>query len=389
MTGETGRNHLRGRRVQLSGSASRRTDVGLIGYAHEIVRGVVREILASGGGLVLGAGREPRADDNGPALTFDWTALEAVAEWFREGTGTFPPHAGEPVVAVLSEKGEGEIPEDRRELWSQLLATGRVRAESILPGLRSAALLRQRQADFADILFALGGGSGVEHSAELFLDRRRPVLALDLDLGASREDGTGGARRFARETRAEPERFLRLAPGTTPVSAQLASLATHGGATPASDIIAHTAWLLRDLELPRAFFVRLLNPAHESFPAVETFFRNVVDPVVDAADLRRIEMGTDPSEHAFINVGIFENLHHAAVAVVDVTGERPNCFIELGYALGHGMRVLVTAKEGTHLPFDQDAIPTYLWSAEKEDEVRRREFEVYWEKNINRPPVVR
>ena len=37
--------------------------------------------------------------------------------------------------------------------------------------------------------------------------------------------------------------------------------------------------------------------------------------------------------YAFINVGIFENLHFSSVAVVDVTGERPNCFIELGYAL--------------------------------------------------------
>ena len=389
MSGGTRRNHLRGRRIQISGSASAKTDAGLVDYAHAVVRGLVREILASGGGVVLGAGREPRAADSGPALTFDWTALESVMECLRSGSDEFPPHAGEPVVVVLSEKGEAEIPEDRRALWNELLATGKVRAESIQPGMRSAALLRQRQADFADILFALGGGSGVEHSAELFLDRRRPVLPMDLDLGASREDGTGGARRFAREARAEPDRFLCLAPGTVPASAQLAALATRGGATPAADIVEGTARLLRDLELPRAFFVRLLNPAHERFPAVEAFFRNVVDPVVEAADLRRIEMGTDPSEYAFVNVGIFESLHHAAVAVVDVTGERPNCFIELGYALGRGMRVLVTAQAGTNLPFDQQAIPTHFWSEGSDDAVRRREFADHWEKNINRPPIVR
>ncbi|HEX8360451.1 MAG TPA: hypothetical protein VF613_10100 [Longimicrobium sp.] len=385
-----GRNHLRGRRVQISGSASKRTDAARVAYAHDIVRGVARQVLASGGGLVLGAGREPRTEADGPALTFDWTALEEAAAWFRGGTDAFPPHAGEPVIVVLSEKGEGEIPADRRTLWRELLATGKVHTETIQPGLRSAALLRQRQADFADILFAVGGGSGVEHSAEIFLDRRRAVLPLDLDIGASREDGTGGARRFSREARAEPERFLRAVAGAAPVSAQLAALATDGGTVPALEVVERAAQLLRDLELPRAFFVRLLNPKHADFPDIESFFRNVVDPVVAAADLRRIEMGTDASEHAFVDVGIFDSLHHAAVAVVDVTGERPNCFIELGYALGRGMRVLVTVREGSPpLPFDQAAIPTYFWSATVDDEERRRGFEIYWEKNINRPPVVR
>lgn len=384
-----GRNHLRGRRVQIVGSASARTDPVLVGYAHDIVAGLSRQVLSSGGGLVLGAGREPQGANGGPALAFDWTALEEVAAWFRGGADPFPPHAGPPVVVVLSEKGEGEIPEERRPLWQELLATGRVRVETIQPGLRSAALLRQRQADYGDVLFALGGGSGVEHSAELFLSRHCAVLPLDLALGASREDGTGGARRFAREARAEPERFLRLASGSPPVSAQLAGLATRGGATPAGEVVERAVRLLRDVELPRAFFVRLLNDKHALFPAVESFFRNVVDPVVAAADLRRIEMGTDASEHAFVNAGIFESLHHAAVAVVDVTGERPNCFIELGYALGRGMRVLVTAHESTHLPFDQDAIPTYFWSDTDDDATRRRKFALYWEKNIDRPPVVR
>ena len=45
----------------------------------------------------------------------------------------------------------------------------------------------------------------------------------------------------------------------------------------------------------------------------------------------RVEIGTDASDHAFMNVGIFESLHFSSMAIVDVTGERPNCFIELGY----------------------------------------------------------
>jgi hypothetical protein len=55
--------------------------------------------------------------------------------------------------------------------------------------------------------------------------------------------------------------------------------------------------------------VRLLNKKHEAFPRAEKFFREVVDQVVADAGLQRIEMGTDETDHGFINVGIFDSLH--------------------------------------------------------------------------------
>ncbi len=63
-----------------------------------------------------------------------------------------------------------------------------------------------------------------------------------------------------------------------------------------------------------------------------------------------------------MNVAIFESLHFSSLAIVDVTGERPNCFIELGYGSWQRQnRVLVTAEEGTKLPFDQEMIPCHFW----------------------------
>ena len=134
--------------------------------------------------------------------------------------------------------------------------------------------------------------------------------------------------------------------------------------------------------------MRLLNPEHAKFKIVESFFRDVVDPVVDEAGMRRIEIGTDKSDYAFINVGIFESLHFSSVAIVDVTGERPNCFIELGYAL-RGNRVLVTAEEGTKLPFDQEMIPCHFWRPGDSVADRKKALVEFWEKNINRPPIVK
>lgn len=78
----------------------------------------------------------------------------------------------------------------------------------------------------------------------------------------------------------------------------------------------------------------------------------MVDPVIEQIGYRRIEKGTDPTEHGFINVEIFERLYYSELSAVDVTGLRLNCFIELGYALGGRIPAIVTVQEGTSLPFE-------------------------------------
>jgi hypothetical protein len=381
------------RRVQISGSANSKTDPALVLCAHEIVRNLVKAVIAAGGGIVVGLGREPRAEgaaSDAPSLTFDWTTLEAAAECLKLGHGMWPAKFGLPIVVATSEKAESEIPGNRRALYETLLRSGLLHIESIMPGSRAAAFLRQRQAVFGDALVILGGGTGVEHSANLYLQRRKPVVPLDLPLGASRDDGTGGAVRLAKEARSEPTRFFRFDPSfANTESAALADIATRAGAVAPDDVAQRLAALLCKLARPSAFFVRLLNPAHPKFAAVESFFRDAVDPVVQEAGLTRIEIGTDKSEHAFINVAIFESLHFSSLAIVDVTGERPNCLIELGYALGTANRVLVTAEEGTKLPFDQEMIPCHFWKPRATVDDSKKALVEFWEKNINRPPIVK
>jgi hypothetical protein len=384
--------NLAGRRIQIAGSANKATDVNVIRYGHRLVSQVVRGVLVAGGGLVLAVGREPRADDGDeslPSLVFDWTALEAVASVLRDGAARWPRAAGLPVVVVASEKADAEIPQGRRALWNELLASGSVQLESIMPGSRAAALIRQRQAAFGEVLLTLGGGTGVEHLADLYLRERRTVIPLDLPLGASRGDGTGGSERLAQESRAEPGYFIRMQRRFKDrANAELAGLATRKGVEPDTDVAQRIVGLLGMLAPPTAFYVRLLNKKHESFPRVEKFFREVVDPVVAEAGLQRIDMGTDETEHGFINVGIFDSLHFARVAIVDLTGSRQNCFIEMGYAFGRATRVLVTAEDGTQLPFDTDAIPCHFWKPALGTESRQEELKTFWKNNINRPPLV-
>ncbi len=384
---------LFGCRVQISGSASAKTEPALIAHAHEVVRGLVKAVMAAGGGVVVGLGREPRPEGaaaDAPSLLFDWTALETAAECITSGFNAWPTKCGLPIVVATSEKGESEIPESRRGLYDALLKSGLLQVESIMPGSRAAAFLRQRLATFGNALVLLGGGTGVEHSASLYLQRHKPVVPLDLPLGASRDDGTGGALRLSKEARSDPARFFRFDPAfANTEGAALAGIATRNGTVPAADISARIAELLCKLARPTAFYVRLLNPDHAKFSVVESFFREIVDPVVQEAGLSRVEIGTDKSEHAFMNVAIFESLHFSSMAIVDVTGERPNCFIELGYALGTQNRVLVTAEEGTTLPFDQQMIPCHFWKPAAPVADRRKALIEFWEKYINRPPIVR
>lgn len=349
-------------------------------------------MLEQGGGLVLAVGREPRAidgDKSSASLLFDWSAIAAAAEVLRDGLTRWPASAGAPIVVVASEKAEAEIPAERQALWRQLLDTGMVRLESILPGSRAAALIRERQAQFGDVLVTLGGGTGVEHLAVLYKRRRRSVIPLDLPLGASREDGTGGSERLARESRAEPSRFIRMRRGLDDrANTELAGIATRRGLEPHADIADRLVRLVSLLAPPSAFYVRLLNRDHARFAAVDNFFRGVLDPIAAEGGFERIEMGTDETEHAFMNVAIFEGIHFAAVAVVDITGHRSSCFIELGYALGRGVRVIVTGEKGTPLPFDQQAIPCHFWKEDDPDKERQEDLRNFWKKNIDRPPIV-
>jgi hypothetical protein len=62
---------------------------------------------------------------------------------------------------------------------------------------------------------------------------------------------------------------------------------------------------------------------------------------------------------------ILARLERAAFAIVDLTELRPNVFYELGYADGLRKKVIVTAKEGTELPFDVKDIPTIFWDGQR------------------------
>ncbi len=213
------------------------------------------------------------------------------------------------------------------------------------------------------------------------------MIPLDLDVGASTNDGSGGAARLAKRMREAPAQFVGLrAPGAA--GGLLLRMATRQGATPIVDVVRAILDLLHALTPPSAFFVRLLNRAVEHFDEVDRYFANVVDPVVRRHGYEPVVMGATENTHAWMNAQIFARIAESGLVVVDLTGVRPNCFIELGYALRGDAPVLITTREGTPSQFDIYALEACLWKDGTDDSIRQDEFESYWKRNLRRPPIV-
>ena len=255
------------------------------------------------------------------------------------------------------------------------------------PGWRMGGVIRAAQARRGDVLVVLGGGAGVEQLAQLYRDDGKHVLPIRGDLGASSEDGKGGASYLHDRALSDTGAFFELRDGGGSATARLAVLQIGPENEPSSSAEA-VASLITDLKPPRAFYVRLLDRNTDEFEPVEAFFREVVDPVVIARGFTPHEVGRDRPLAAFINVEIFEGLHRAALVVADLTGVRPNCTMELGYALARHRRVIISAMQGTRLPFDPDKLPTHFWSAEQAAETRRDALHAWLERHIDMPPLV-
>src|SRR3990167_8892542 len=146
--------------------------------------------------------------------------------------------------------------------------------------------------------------------------------------------------------------------------------------------------LLEALERPRAFAVRLLNPDLPDYADVQNFFDTVVQPVVEGELGYRLVVidGRQAYDHARIDEEIFAKIHRSSVVLADITGARPNCFLELGYALGRGLPTVLMAREGSQLPFDITTYSGLQWKPTGTADDRRRAFREHWQA-IRNPPA--
>ena len=148
--------------------------------------------------------------------------------------------------------------------------------------------------------------------------------------------------------------------------------------------------LLEALVPPKAFVVRLLDPTAADYADVEDFFENVVKPVVEDELGYKLTVvdGKQAYDYPRIDQEIFAKLHRSRIVIADITGHRPNCFIECGYAFGRSLPVMLLAKEGTQHPFDVTTLSGHRWKSAGTYAERRDALRAHWEAVKNRPPLV-
>jgi hypothetical protein len=381
---------LRGRRIHIAGSADPESDEKKLIYAHSLVSELAMALASDGATFVLPFGKDPLLKDrsDGPSLIFDWTVAEAVHESLNDGKTSAGGPNGKLIATLATGKTDSQIPLRLRPIYEGLRNRGAVSLEVLSPGWSAGAIRRGRLAQLGDILVAISGGQGVEQLAIEYSSKGKPVIPLDIQVGASARDGSGGASRLFDRALAQPDDFFRVTDGESPAEL-LERTRTKNGDVSVSEVVAAIIRLLNALTPPRVFYVCLLNTKIAEYKSVERFFRSTVDQLVRELGYEQLQMGIGKNEFAWMNQAIFDSLHHSSVVLVDLTGLRPNCFMELGYALGNRQRVIVTARDDTRISFDAFALEAFQWSDSEDLAERIDRFRAHWERNINMPTLVR
>jgi len=379
----TVRSPLFGRRIHFSGSIA--TDPAVasaedVQHARDLVVTLTRELMGLGATFVLPVDDEKLRSDGQP-ICFDWLIWQAVHDGLaRRPAGT--PHPL--VVAVEHHKTEDQIPAQFHKLWDDLRASDLIQIENV-SHWNMASKRMEAQARFGDILITIGGSEGVLYLANLYHDAGKPVVPLNARVTGVEQ---GSRRLFSLGlSSAKAGQFFQP---TSSNAHNWINRINFTARTALAEQVKGIINLLEALEPPRAFAVRLLNPDHADFADVQNFFDIVVKPVVeDELGYRLVVVdGRQAYDHPRIDQEIFAKLHRSRVVFADITGARPNCFLELGYALGRPLPAMVMAKEGSATPFDIHTFAGLHWKTTGSVDERRRAFREHWNAIQTRPPLV-
>jgi hypothetical protein len=199
------------------------------------------------------------------------------------------------------------------------------------------------QIELADATVFVAGGDGTFWSKNWANFARKPIVGVPRFGGAGETIYGHELRRLrhASPTAAEDYETLNSISGNI------------------SEYAHEVVGLVERFVTPRNVFVimsfkREFRDVFASCKEVCREFRFEADRTDESASLERIVPR--------IEAGI----RRSAFVIADVTESSPNVFYEIGYAKGLGKEVILTAKQGTELPFDVDDIPTIFWEIQED-----------------------
>jgi hypothetical protein len=116
---------------------------------------------------------------------------------------------------------------------------------------------------------------------------------------------------------------------------------------------------------------------------LDKVYKSVFYPSIEAADLKPVRIDKH-NEGGLLKSEIVEHIESASIIIADLTNERPNCYLEIGYAMGLDKfkNLILTAredhhfdhpnykKEGPKIHFDLSGYDIIFWSPEHLDQFK-------------------
>lgn len=99
-----------------------------------------------------------------------------------------------------------------------------------------------------------------------------------------------------------------------------------------------------------------------TLPEVEVAIEKAIKPVLQEFGFEVLTQ-IDRYGPGTINADMLEEMKASNLIIIDITGERPNCYFEIGYGKGLNKPVIITAKDGTKLHFDIAGERCLLWKS--------------------------
>jgi len=377
------RSPLFSRRIHITGSIDPDAAIATaeaVDKARELVGQLVRELLRRGATFVIPVDAEKLRDADQRPLCFDWLVWQAIDHHLH----LRPADAVGPLaIAVQHRKSEGQIPKELTGLWDKLRATDLVQIENAAHWNMNSKRM-EVQAQSGDILITLGGDEGALFLANLYHDAGKPVIPLPDALCKER----AGSRRLfdlGLTSSAAPRLFK-------PTSQTAHTWVNRLNAPRAStaERISTVISLLEALEPPPAFAVRLMDDANSDCRLVDDQFEGVVKPIVEGElgySLTVVD-GRQGYDRPRIDQEIFAKLQRSRLVLADLTGERPNCFLEAGFAMGRQLPTVIMCKKGGATHFDLKTVATHFWDPSATLDARKRALREHLEAVRSRPPLV-
>lgn len=105
--------------------------------------------------------------------------------------------------------------------------------------------------------------------------------------------------------------------------------------------------------------------------AQDQFFNNAVRPVMTAMgfEVTRIDEVHDAGS---INDQVLAHIESASIVYSDLSGQRPNCYFETGYALALGKELILSLRKGEDIHFDLSGRRHIVYEYEHPDDLARQ-----------------